>query len=88
MSIDIEREGPHLEQRNFAQVAHFEMDFLVTVACEIGYQVSPYAIPFRDGDEGFDGIHFAEGKGDEGVFEGPFVEDLLKLIDRADHVVI
>lgn len=87
MSIVIEREGPHLEQRDFAQVTHFEMDFLVTVACEIGYQVSPYAIPFRDGDEVFDGFHFTQGEGDEGVFKGPFVEDLLKLVERADHIV-
>jgi len=87
VSIVIQRKGPHLEQRNFAQVANFEMHLLVAIACEVGNQVSPYAISFSDGDEVFDGIHFAQGKGDEGVFEGSFVEDLLKLVNRADHVV-
>src|SRR5580698_103695 len=63
VGIDIEGEGPHLEEGDIAEAADLEMDLLA--AREIGNEVGADAIPFRNGDEGLNFLHFAERQNDK-----------------------
>src|SRR6202030_184561 len=83
IGIGIKREGPHLQQRDVAEVAHLEMDLLA--AGEIGDEVRADAVPFGHGDEVLNFFYFGQWQYYKGVFEGLVVEDLLEIVDGAYH---
>src|SRR5579872_4586799 len=85
VGVSVQGKGPHLEEGNIAQAAHFKMDLLA--AGKIWYEVGADAIPFGDGDKVFYFLHLTQRQNDKCVFKGAGVEDLLKIGDRTDHVM-